>query len=166
MKTLIVYYSLEGNTEYAAKIVADKLGAELLRLVPKKAYADKGFAKFFWGGKSAVMAEKPELEPYEADLASYDRVIFGFPVWAGNFTPPLMTFIVENKDALSEKKIAAFACQSGAGAEKALSKLADCIGISAFEETAILIDPKDKPSEANNSALLSFCEKLAASKEG
>lgn len=65
MKTLIVYYSLEGNTEYAAGRIAAALQADTLRLRPKKAYADKGFAKFFWGGKSAVMAEKPELEPYE-----------------------------------------------------------------------------------------------------
>lgn len=60
MKTLIVYYSLEGNTEYAAGRIAAALQAETLCLRLKKAYADKGFAKFFWGGKSAVMAEKPE----------------------------------------------------------------------------------------------------------
>ena len=37
MNTLIVYYSLEGNTEYAAKIFADELGADRLRLDPVKA---------------------------------------------------------------------------------------------------------------------------------
>ena len=57
MKTLIVYYSLEGNTQYAAERIAGRIGADVLRLVPKKAYHDKGFAKFFWGGKSAVMGE-------------------------------------------------------------------------------------------------------------
>ena len=61
-KDLVVYYSLEGNTEYVANVLKEKIGADLLKLVPKKAYHDKGFAKFFWGGKSAVMAEKPELE--------------------------------------------------------------------------------------------------------
>ena len=40
MKTIIVYYSLEGNTEYAAKELANLLGADLLRLHPKKAYPD------------------------------------------------------------------------------------------------------------------------------
>lgn len=58
MKRLIVYYSLEGNTEYIVDELCEKLSADKLRLVPKKAYADKGFAKFFWGVKSAVMAEK------------------------------------------------------------------------------------------------------------
>ena len=96
MKDLVVYFSLEGNTEYAANKIKEKTGADLLRLVPKKAYHDKGFAKFFWGGKSAVMAEKPEIEEIGIDLAPYDRIIFGFPVWASNYTPPLRTFIEDN----------------------------------------------------------------------
>ena len=43
MKTLVVYYSLEGNTEYVAEKIREALGADLLKLVPKKAYHDKGF---------------------------------------------------------------------------------------------------------------------------
>ena len=38
MKTLIVYYSLEGNTQYAAERIAAAIGAETLRLAPEKAY--------------------------------------------------------------------------------------------------------------------------------
>ena len=160
MKKLIVYYSLEGNTEYAANRIKDRTGADLFKLVPKKAYHDKGFAKFFWGGKSAVMAEKPELEAYEVNLTEYDQVIFGFPVWASNFTPPIRTFIEENKEALKGKKFAAFACQSGGGAEKALAKLAKSIGIDAFERTVILIDPKAKKNESTDAQIDSFCESL------
>ena len=157
---MIVYYSLEGNTEYAANRIKDRTGADLLKLVPKKAYHDKGFAKFFWGGKSAVMAEKPKLEAYEVNLSEYDQVIFGFPVWASNFTPPVRTFIEENKEALKGKRFAAFACQSGGGAEKALAKLAKTIGIDAFERTVILIDPKTKKNEGTDAQIDSFCESL------
>ena len=160
MKTLIVYYTLEGNTHYAAKKIAAKLGADVLRIKPVKTYPRKGFKKFFWGGKSAVMAEKPELEPYDVDLSVYDEIIFGFPVWAGTFTPPLRTFILENKENLKNKTIAAFACQSGSGAERAFSKLKDCIGTTSFATTAIFIDPKDKPSEDNAHRLREFCQML------
>jgi len=64
------------------------------------------------------------LETYEVNLTEYDQVKFGFPVWASNFTPPIQTFIEENKETLKGKRFAAFACQSGAGAETALAKLA------------------------------------------
>ena len=36
MKTLIIYYSHEGNTDFVAKKIADKIGADTLRLVPVK----------------------------------------------------------------------------------------------------------------------------------
>ena len=132
MKTLVVYYTLEGNTHYAAKKIASELGAGMLRLKPVKTYPKKGFRKFFWGGKSAVMAETPELQPYEFDASLYDGIVFGFPVWAGNVAPPLRTFIKEND--LSGKRIAAFACQSGAGAEKAFAKLTAALGIGELME--------------------------------
>ena len=160
MKTLVVYYSLEGNTEYVAERIKETIGADLLKLVPKKVYHDKGFAKFFWGGKSAVMAEKPELEAYVVDLTAYERIIFGFPVWASNFTPPIRTFVEDNKSGLSGKKIAAFACQSGAGAEKALAKLAKTLGIDDFEQKAIFIDPKAKKSDDMDAKIEAFCKAL------
>ena len=160
MKTLIVYYSLEGNSEYVAKKIEEKLSCDILKLVPKKKMHTSGFSKFFWNGKSAVMAEKPELEPYSVNLSDYDRIIFGFPVWAGTFAPPLRTFVSENASDLRDKHISAFACQSGAGAEKAFSKLASCIGIDSFEETIILIDPKEKPSEENDLKIDTFCRKF------
>ena len=158
MKTLIVYYTLEGNTHYAAKKIASLLDADVLRIKPVKTYPRKGFRKFLWGGKSAVMAETPELEPYTFDASAYDRIVFGFPVWAGNVTPPLRTFIKEND--LSGKRFAAFACQSGAGAEKTFEKLKTALGIRELDAELVLIDPKTKPDPINEKKISGFCGKL------
>ena len=159
MKKVIVYYSLEGNTEYIADKLSDALGAGKLRLIPEKAYADKGFAKFFWGGKSAVMAEKPKLKPYALD-ADPEEIIIGFPVWAGNITPPIRTFVFENREILKGRRISAFACQSGSGAEKAFRKLQSLLEIDDFYATAIFIDPKKNPSQENEIRLDTFIRKL------
>lgn len=111
MKTLIVYYSLEGNTRWAAEQIAGRLGADTLRLTPKAAYPDKGFKKFLFGGKSAVMKEMPELEPYDVDITQYDRVILATPVWAGTMAPPLRTFI--QREDLRGKELALVASSMG-----------------------------------------------------
>ena len=84
MKTAIVYYSMSGNTAYAAEKIAAALKADLVEIMPQQQYPDKGFKKFFWGGKSAMMAETPKLLPYDFAADAYDQIIFGFPVWAGN----------------------------------------------------------------------------------
>ncbi len=157
MKTLIVYYSLEGNTEYAAGKIAAALGARLLRLEPERAYPTGGFRKFLRGGKSAVMAETPKLLPYAFD-ADCDRIVFGFPVWAGNVAPPIRTFIRDND--LTGRRIAAFACQSGAGAEKAFTRLKAAAGIDALEAELVLIDPKKRPSAENERRIRAFCDAL------
>lgn len=160
MEDLIVYYSLEGNTDYVAQKIKEKLDAHIRRLVPLKPYSNKGLLKFLWGGKAALMAEKPDLEDYNVDFSRFDRIIFGFPVWASNFTPPLRTFIEENREGLKGKRFAAFACQSGAGAEKALAKLEKCIGETTFEQTAIFIDPKTKQSEETDLKIDAFANAL------
>ena len=158
MKTIVVYYSLEGNTDLAAKKIAEKTGADLLRLEPVKSYPDSGFRKFFRGGKSAVMAETPALRPYAFDPAAYDRIVFGSPVWAGNMAPPLRTFIKDND--LTGKRFAAFACESGSGAEKAFSKMKAALGVGGFDAELILIDPKTKPNGGNEAKIDAFCAGL------
>lgn len=161
MSTIIVYYSLTGNVEWAVKRVAENLGADLLRLEPAKAYPDKGFKKFFWGGKSAVMAEKPTLIPYSFDAGRYDRVIFATPVWASTFTPPLRSFIRQNRDVLAGKSFAALLCFSGGGADKALEKLRAELGISEWIATLVLTDPKDRPKAGDEAQILEFCKKVS-----
>ena len=161
MKTVIVYYSMGGNTAFAAEKLAEKLDAGLLRVEPLTAYPEKGAKKFLFGGKSALMGEKPALKPYEFD-ADCERVIFGFPVWASHVTPPLRTFIEENRTALQGKRFAAFACQMGSGGEKALESLRVFLSIDAFDAQTILIDPKDKPSEGNDRKIEDFCIALSA----
>ncbi len=160
MKTLLVYFSSEGNTEYVAEKVAKKINGTLLKLIPQKSCDDKQAEKYIWEDKSVIMAEKPTLESYDVNIDEFDKIIFGFPVWGETFAPPLRTFITDNKDVLKDKKISAYACQDKTGAEKALKKLAHLLEIDDFEYTCIFIDPKEKPSAENRLRLEMFCKKL------
>ena len=160
MKNVVVYYSMGGNTGYVAEKTADKLGADLIRLEPEKNYPDKGFKKFLWGGKSAVMGEEPLLKPYEFDESLYDRIIFGFPVWAGSFAPPIRSFISENRKSMLGKQFAAFACYAGSGADKALEKLKKFLGIAQLDAELVLIDPGDQRMPEKESKIQEFIDKL------
>ncbi|MBR3059105.1 MAG: NAD(P)H-dependent oxidoreductase [Oscillospiraceae bacterium] len=161
MRTLIVCYSLEGNTAFAAEKLAALLGAEVLRLEPEKAYPSTGIKKFFLGGKSAVMGEEPPLKPYAFRGEDWDRIIIGFPVWAGTVAPPIRTFVKTHGGELAGKPVAAFACQSGSGGEKALKKLAALLGREELEVELVLIDPKARPKPEDEEKLADFCEKLS-----
>ncbi|MBR0173415.1 MAG: NAD(P)H-dependent oxidoreductase [Lachnospiraceae bacterium] len=164
-KTLVVYYSMGGNTDYVAHQIAEKTGAELLRLEPVTAYPDKGLKKFLWGGKSALMSEHPQLKPYAFDVNEYDRIVFGFPVWAGTVAPPVRTFLSDHFSSLRSRQFFAFACQSGAGGEKAIERVRQMLCLNAFRATMVLNDPKDKPSEENEQKIRAFCDALTAGKD-
>ena len=159
MNTLIVYYSLEGNTEDTAKKIAAHMGADLLCLEPVKAYPTGKVSKFGWGGKSVVFSEKPKLKDYTFDSAAYERIIFGTPVWASNIAPPLRTFISDND--LTGKHFAVFFCETAGGDDKASVKLREALGTDTLDAVLVLLDPKFNPDPANDEKIRAFCEKLA-----
>ena len=159
MKRALVYYSMSDNTEYVAQYIKERLNVDLIRLYPKKEYPNKGFKKFFWGGKSAVMGETPELEPYNFSN-KYDQVIIGSPVWAGTFTPPIRTFINDNKELLKDKEIAVFYSQSGEGNKKAIDRIKEYIGKDQLKASISIIDPKTKQSKEKDKQIEDFIELL------
>ena len=110
-KTLVVYYSLEGNTKFLAENIAEELNADILFLEPVKSINPKGFMKFFWGGMQVTMKKKPELVSSDINLQEYDRFFIGSPVWNGTFAPPLRTWFSEI--SLQSKKVALFCCFAG-----------------------------------------------------
>ena len=110
MRNLVVFYSLEGNTRLIAESIAKAINADVLELKTKKKYSDKGFKKYFWGGKSVIFKEKPELLYLDKDINQYDNIFIGTPIWVGTYAPPLNTFLKNN--------IGLFACHGGGGATK------------------------------------------------
>lgn len=160
MRTAIVYYSQSGNTRYVAEKAAEALGADLIPLVPEEAYPDSGAKKFLWGGRSALMGEEPKLKPYSFDGSLYDRIIFGTPVWAGTFTPPLRSFIKEQKAGWKAAHFAVFVCCMGGGGQKTVEKLRKFLNIPRWDAELVLIDPMKKATEESEAKIREFCEAL------
>lgn len=156
MKTAIVYYSMNGNVRMAAEKVAAGIGADLIELVPKKAYPDKGMKKFMWGGAAVTFKAKPDLEPYRFSKDDYDMVILGSPVWAGTFAPPLRTFL--DSTDLSGKKIAVIATSAGGNSDKCINNLKTAAKADSLVASLSLIDPLSTPSEENDVKIKEFID--------
>jgi flavodoxin len=120
MKTLIVYFSLDGNTALVAAGIGRALGADLLELKLADEKERRGFAKYVWGGRQVFSHAKPALKPFTTKPDEYDLVVIGGPVWAGAPAPALLTFLSEAN--ITGKKAAVFCCHGG-GKRKAIEKL-------------------------------------------
>jgi flavodoxin len=111
MKTLIIYYSLDGNTRMISELIKSNIESDILELVPVHDNNKKGLLKILSGGKQVLRKEKPELKPFNINPGEYDLIFIGTPVWAGTFSPALNTFLSDT--LIKDKKIVLFCCNRG-----------------------------------------------------
>ena len=62
MKSAVVYFSLEGNTHPVAKMIAERAGADLIRLEPEKEYQSSGLGKYFYSLPTKAAIPKSALQ--------------------------------------------------------------------------------------------------------
>lgn len=124
MKSIVIYYSFEGNTKLIANNITDILSSDLLRLQLAKELKTRSFVKYFWGGRQVMVKKQPELLPYHFNPDDYDLIFMGTPVWAWNYAPAWRTFLAENK--IENQKIALFCCHGG-GKGKIFSRWEDAL---------------------------------------
>lgn len=105
MKSLVLYYSLEGNTNFVAEAIANKLGADLRHIEPVKEYPTN-FIKYVKGGFQAFFKLNVRLKPLNININDYDKIYIGTPVWAGRVVPPVRSFLKVTQ--IKDKKIGLF----------------------------------------------------------
>ena len=122
-KMLVLYYSQTGNTKAVADEIAQKLGADIEEIVAVNPY-DGDFQVTI----ERCMQEReqgiiPDIQPVKADLANYDVIFIGYPVWFGTYAPPVITFL--NNVDLSGKKIVPFCTFGSGGLESSVKDLTE-----------------------------------------
>ncbi len=140
MKNLVLYYSLNGNTDFVAKKLAEKLEADVITIEPTKDYP-KGFAKYIVGGFQALFRIKVDISPIEVDLDEYDQVVIGSPVWASTMTPPLRSFLKDNQ--IEDKNVVMFCTYEGQ-AGKVFDHIEKSIGKNNIVDRLEFKDPLKK----------------------
>jgi len=124
MKTLIVYYSYSGNTKRIAEKLKDILSkkgeVEIRQLRP----ADES-RNFFIQATSAFLGKRTQLFDVQFDLAGYDLICIGTPVWAFAPTPAVNTFLDKLQNLDGKDAICFTTYGSGAGVKKCLNMMSN-----------------------------------------
>ncbi len=124
-RKLVAYFSASGVTARAAETLAKAAGADLYEIKPKVPYTS---ADLDWMNKksrsSAKMndpSSRPELADTSADVASYDVIFVGFPIWWYTAPSIIKTFL-EAYD-FGGKVVVPFATSGGSGLGKTAEDL-------------------------------------------
>lgn len=126
-KTLVAYFSCTGTTKSAAQQLAQTMGADLYEIKPAKPYTS---ADLDWNNKNSRSSvemkdasSRPAIATKVADMAQYETVFVGFPIW-WDLAPTIINTFLESYD-FKGKAVVPFATSGGssiANSEKALRK--------------------------------------------
>ena len=120
-KMLVLYYSQTSNTKGVAQEIATKLGADIEEIVPVELYDGDFQATIERGKKELDDAAYPEIQPLKADVANYDVIFLGYPIWFGTYAPPVFTWL--DQVDLSGKKVVPFCTFGSGGLESSIKDL-------------------------------------------
>lgn len=120
-KMLVLYYSQTGNTKAVAEEIANKLGADIEEITMVEPYDPDFQATIDRCKKDQEQGIIPSIHPVKADIAKYDVIFLGYPVWFGTYAPPVTAFL--NGADLSGKKIVPFCTFGSGGLESSVKDL-------------------------------------------
>ncbi len=93
MKTLILYYSLGGNTKRIAQMIGREIDADLVEIETVEPYTGSYNDIVDQGQEEVNSGYLPPIKPVEIDWSAYDKVVLGSPVWWYTFAPAVNTFL-------------------------------------------------------------------------
>ena len=144
--TLVIYYSLEGNSAFVAEEISERTGAVIEQLVVDKEPPKKGFGKILVGGRSAIFKEDPGLHLVKENVDDYYRIILVFPVWAGTFPPAIGAFLDTNQ--IRGKDVYIIACSGSGDGDKAIRNAIKKLPGNRILGTLNLQSPLDHQEDA------------------
>ena len=124
-KTLVAYFSASGVTEGVARELAKAAGADLFEIKPAVPYtaADLNWhdANSRSSREMADKASRPAIARTCENIADYDTVFVGFPIW-WYVAPTIVNTFLEEHD-LAGKTIVPFATSGGSGMGRTVAEL-------------------------------------------
>ncbi len=126
MKNLIIYYSRTGNTRKIAETLAKMADWDIEEVQDDKNRL--GALGYLLAGRDATLRKIVQLKPLKSNLATYDLVVVGTPVWSFNISAPIRSFLRANKNNL--KKVAFFCTMGSTGSERTFAEMEKECGIN------------------------------------
>jgi len=140
-KKLVAYFSASDVTAEVAKTLAEVTGADLYEIKPKVPYTKADLNWMNKNSRSSIemkdSSSRPVINDKSANIAVYDVVFVGFPIW-WYVAPTIINTFLESYD-FSGKTIVPFATSGGSGFGLTIEKLQPSVsGITTWKEGMLL----------------------------
>lgn len=136
-----------GTTEYAAKLIQQKVGGDLHLIQTTEPYSTDFDAVVDRNHKEMNADTLPPLVASDLDVSKYDTVFIGYPVWATNAPQAIFSFLSQYD--LSGKTIIPFCTHDGYGAGGSYGDIAEAIPDAKQVLGGLALEAPDVPSSAD-----------------
>lgn len=122
-KILTVYFSRTGNTQQATRIIAEKTGAEIFRVLTIRQYPENYQECTEIAQQEQDEDARPELSVSISSetFATYDTIFIGYPIWWGTMPMAMFTFL-DSYD-FEGKTVIPFCTHGGSGLSRSVSDI-------------------------------------------
>ena len=110
----------QGSTEHIARMIAEQTGGDLHLIETAEEYPTDFNDVVDQNHQEIANGTRPALSSH-VDLADYDVIFIGYPVWASNAPTPVLSFLEEQD--LSSKTVIPFCTHDGYGAGSSYSTI-------------------------------------------
>jgi hypothetical protein len=159
MRSLVVYYSLAGNTRTVAERTAGDLGADIAEI--RAARYQSGAFRILRAAFDSWRGRLPPIDASGPLPDEYDFVLLMAPVWAGRAATPMRAYLTQNRGRL--KRAAFLLTCGGSCPPRAFEEMTALAGLVP-EATFTLLDRDIKGSPALPSEVASFLASIKSSK--
>lgn len=136
-KKLVAYFSVSGVTAKVAREIADVEGADCFEIRPEVPYTKEDLDWTNKQSRSTLEMSDPDCRPATAgcveNMAQYDAVFVGFPIWWGREPSIVDTFLTAYD--FSGKKIVPFCTSGGSDIGKTCERIQSLVGENACVDT-------------------------------
>jgi flavodoxin len=158
-KTLVIWFSTNDTMKAVALTAADAMEADSFEIVPEQPYTEADLAYYTDGRcdrEQADASARPAIVSLPENLAQYDVIFIGYPIWHGQ-APKILYTLLENID-LSGKTIVPFCTSMSSGAGSSADNLAKLTDSSTGWQKATRIDNNSTTDQIRDWALSALNE--------
>jgi flavodoxin len=112
-RTLVAFFSRSGNTRVVAGLIQRALGADLFEIRPATPYPEDYLEQVKQATQERDRGFEPPLAARVSNIAGYDTLYLGFPIW-GETAPSIIRTFLKTHD-LSGKTVIPFITHGGYG---------------------------------------------------
>lgn len=91
--TLILYFSMSGNTETVANYIHEEIGGDIVKLETVQTYPEDYDELVDYAREEQRDNARPELETAIENIEQYDTIFLGYPNWWGDMPMPIYSFL-------------------------------------------------------------------------